>query len=82
MSMKVDPDWWKTMFNEVYLLTDARSVCDEDITRREVDLICELLPILDSDQRTFLLDNFLSFRACFTISAMRTVSVISPSLTS
>ena len=45
MSMKVDPDWWKTMFNEVYLLTDARSVCDEDITRREVDLICELLPI-------------------------------------
>jgi len=45
MSMKVDPDWWKTMFDEVYLLTDARSVCDEDITRCEVDLICELLPI-------------------------------------
>jgi D-alanine-D-alanine ligase len=45
MSMKVDPDWWKTMFDEVYLLTDARSVCDEDITRREVDLICQLLPI-------------------------------------
>ena len=45
MSMKVDPDWWKTMFNEVYLLTDARSVCNEDITRREVDLICELVPI-------------------------------------
>ena len=43
--MKVDPDWWKTMFDEVYLLTDARSVCDEEITRREVDLICELLPI-------------------------------------
>jgi len=45
MSMKVDPDWWKTMFNEVYLLTDGRSVCNEDITRREVDLICELVPI-------------------------------------
>ncbi|UCG12336.1 MAG: class I SAM-dependent methyltransferase [Deltaproteobacteria bacterium] len=43
--MKVDADWWKTMFDEVYLLTDARSVCDEDITRREVDIICELLPI-------------------------------------
>lgn len=43
--MKVDPDWWKTMFDEVYLLTDARSVCDKEITRREVDLICELLPI-------------------------------------
>jgi D-alanine-D-alanine ligase len=45
MSIKADPDWWKTMFDDVYLLTDARSVCDEDITRREVDLICELLPI-------------------------------------
>lgn len=45
MSIKVDPGWWKTMFDEVYLLTDARSVCDEEITRREVDLICELLPI-------------------------------------
>jgi D-alanine-D-alanine ligase len=45
MSIKVDPEWWKTMFDDVYLLTDARSVCDEDITRREVDLICELLPI-------------------------------------
>ena len=33
------------MFDEVYLLTDARSVCNEEITRREVDLICELLPI-------------------------------------
>ncbi len=45
MRIKVDADWWKTMFDEVYLLTDARSVCDEDITCREVDLICELLPI-------------------------------------
>ena len=45
MSIKADSDWWKTMFDDVYLLTDARSVCDEDITRREVDLICELLPI-------------------------------------
>ncbi|MDY6989055.1 MAG: class I SAM-dependent methyltransferase [Thermodesulfobacteriota bacterium] len=43
--MNIEPDWWKTMFDEVYLLTDARSVCDEDITRREVDLICDLLPI-------------------------------------
>ena len=45
MNIKVDPDWWKTMFDGVYLMTDARSVCDEEITRREVDLICELLPI-------------------------------------
>jgi D-alanine-D-alanine ligase len=45
MSIKVNPDWWKTMFDEVYLLTDARSVCDPAITRREVDVICSLLPI-------------------------------------
>jgi D-alanine-D-alanine ligase len=48
MNIKVDPDWWKTLFDEVYLLTDARSVCDERITRREVDLICSLLPIKGS----------------------------------
>ena len=45
MSIRVDPDWWKTLFDEVYLLTDARSVCDPEITRREVDIICRLLPI-------------------------------------
>jgi len=45
MTIKVDPDWWKSLFDEIYLITDARSVCDEEITRREVDLICELLPV-------------------------------------
>jgi D-alanine-D-alanine ligase len=45
MSITVDPNWWKTLFDEVYLITDARSVCNEDITRLEVDTICELLPI-------------------------------------
>ena len=45
MSIVVDSDWWKTMFDEIYLLTDARSVCDKELTRREVDVICEFLPI-------------------------------------
>jgi D-alanine-D-alanine ligase len=45
MKIDVDPDWWKTLFDEVYLLTDARSVCDELLTRREVDVVCELLPL-------------------------------------
>ena len=48
MSIEVNPDWWKTLFDEIYLLTDARSVCDPSITRREVDLICSLLPIQES----------------------------------
>ncbi len=50
MSIKVDPDWWKDLFDEIYLMTDARSVCDHDITRREVDLIFELIP-LNSNHR-------------------------------
>ena len=42
MTIIVDPDWWKTLFDDVYLLTDARSVCDLALTRREVDLIMDL----------------------------------------
>jgi D-alanine-D-alanine ligase len=45
MPINVNPDWWKTLFDETYLLTDARSVCDDEITCREVDLICRLLPL-------------------------------------
>ncbi len=45
MSITVNPDWWKSMFDDVYLLTDARSVCNEAITRREVDMVCKLIPI-------------------------------------
>jgi D-alanine-D-alanine ligase len=42
---KADPNWWKELFDEVYLITDARSVCDTDLTRREIDVICELIPL-------------------------------------
>ena len=45
MTIPVDTDWWKHIFDEVYLLTDARSVCDAEITRREVDVICDILPL-------------------------------------
>jgi len=50
MGIEVHPDWWKDLFDEIYLLTDARSVCSEEITRREVDMILKLLP-LSADQR-------------------------------
>jgi D-alanine-D-alanine ligase len=43
MNIEPDPDWWKTLFDEIYLITDARSVCDDEITRREVDVIREFL---------------------------------------
>lgn len=45
MSFDVDPEWWKSLFDELYLVTDARSVCDDDITRREVDILLELVPL-------------------------------------
>lgn len=45
MGIHVKQDWWKTLFDDIYLLTDARSVCDDNITRREADLLCELLSI-------------------------------------
>lgn len=45
MSIDVNPDWWKTIFDDIYLCTDARSVCDEFLTCREVDLILKMLPI-------------------------------------
>lgn len=48
MTIQVDPDWWKSMFDDVYLVTDARSVCDDTLTRLEVDVVCELLPIQHS----------------------------------
>lgn len=49
----VDPDWWKDLFDETYLITDARSVCDQGVTCREVDFLLSVLklekhwPILD-----------------------------------
>jgi len=49
MTFDVDPEWWKELFDEVYLTTDARSVCDDEVTRREIDLLLELIP-LSSDQ--------------------------------
>ena len=37
--VKINSDWWKTIFDEIYLITDARSVCDEEVTSREVDFL-------------------------------------------
>jgi D-alanine-D-alanine ligase len=50
---EINPEWWKTLFDETYLITDARSVCDDDVTCREVDFLEKIVklrrawPILD-----------------------------------
>lgn len=46
-------EWWKTLFDEVYLLTDARSVCNPEVTRREID---ELSHVLDLGPQQSVLD--------------------------
>ncbi len=48
-TIPVDPLWWQTLFDEVYLITDARSVCNEELTRREVDFLVAYMRIGKSD---------------------------------
>jgi D-alanine-D-alanine ligase len=50
MTIDVDPDWWKTLFDEVYLITDARSIGDETITRQETDIFTLLVPMQPRDR--------------------------------
>jgi D-alanine-D-alanine ligase len=53
MNMQVNENWWKYIFDETYLLTDARSVCNDELTLQEVDFLEQTLlfdksaPILD-----------------------------------
>jgi len=49
MNIQIDKDWWKDIFDEVYLQTDARSVCDESLTCQEVDFLEQALD-LNSDR--------------------------------
>jgi len=49
-AIPVDPLWWQTLFDDMYLITDARSVCNEELTRREVDFLEDHLQIGNSDR--------------------------------
>ncbi|MDO9536047.1 MAG: methyltransferase domain-containing protein [Bacillota bacterium] len=46
----VQPDWWRQIFNSVYLKTDADVVDDPNITRKEVDLFSEILKLSPEDR--------------------------------
>ena len=39
----VQPDWWRSVFNSLYLKTDADVVDDPQLTAREVDMFSEIL---------------------------------------
>ncbi len=45
MTIEVDPNWWKSLFDEIYLTTDARSVCNDTLTCREIDVFSQLIPL-------------------------------------
>jgi len=49
----LQPDWWRRIFNSMYLKTDADVVEDEQITSREVDLFTEFLGL---DRNMVILD--------------------------
>jgi D-alanine-D-alanine ligase len=41
----VHPDWWRRIFNSLYLKTDSDVVDDPSITRQEVDLFADALQV-------------------------------------
>jgi D-alanine-D-alanine ligase len=47
--IRVKKDWWKNFFNYIYLITDARSVCEAKLTCREVDLLEKILNLNETD---------------------------------
>jgi D-alanine-D-alanine ligase len=46
----VDPNWWQSLFDEVYLLTDAPFVCNPALTCREVDVVQQVLGLRQADR--------------------------------
>jgi len=46
----VRPDWWRNIFNALYLKTDANVVDDQNITRKEVDLFSGILKLSLDDK--------------------------------
>lgn len=46
----VHPDWWRRIFNSMYLKTDGDVVEDESITKAEVDLFVEILQLSKEDR--------------------------------
>lgn len=45
----VQPDWWRRIFNSLYLKTDADVVNDPYITRNEIDMFAGVLELTASD---------------------------------
>jgi len=46
----VPPDWWRHIFNSLYLKTDADVVDDQNITSREVQIFLDILKLSPEDR--------------------------------
>ena len=46
----VRSDWWQTLFNSLYLKTDADLLDDIEVTRKEVDLIVSILGVTPEER--------------------------------
>ncbi len=46
----VRPDWWRRIFNSIYLKTDADVVDDQNTTQKEVDYFSEILHLSPGDK--------------------------------
>ncbi|MGI8950359.1 MAG: class I SAM-dependent methyltransferase [Chitinophagaceae bacterium] len=49
----VNPEWWRYIFNSLYIKTDADVVDDDNITKHEIDLF---LKIINADKSAHILD--------------------------
>jgi D-alanine-D-alanine ligase len=50
LEVHVRSDWWQTLFNSLYLKTDADLLDDMELTRKEVDLIVSILGLAPEDK--------------------------------
>ena len=48
---EVNPDWWKRIFDETYLMTDARSVCCVEFEATRKLSLADALAILQRYER-------------------------------
>ena len=46
----VQPDWWRRIFNSIYLKTDGDVIDDTQITAKEVDLFSDILKLSPQDK--------------------------------
>src|SRR4030042_2140089 len=46
----VEPDWWRSIFNSIYLKTDGDVIDDAQITAKEMDMFLNILKLSPEDR--------------------------------